>query len=294
VTVGFILTDDATNVLRIQVLDAETDAVLYASPKDDLDNKVNRIFAGKVVRKDLVRRVKVGANVPVFVLEFLLGKYCASSDELAIQMGLNVVNDTLAENYIRADESMKAQSKVKEKGRWTFIDKVKVRLVDSDYWAEVNNFGNRNVHIPNQYVRDLRYVGEPVAVVLGDSPALAEDGVGAIAIDIEELPPVPHRHASGRREILLFEEAGTNAAMVFTGVGRDRRLRLLVCQNYIFLSDNYHDLTPTGRHVVLLMLEYLGQCESFSSSPLPHRDILAKLYSTIQPFDAGTARRQRT
>ena len=122
--------------------------------RDDLDNKVNRIFAGKVVRKDLVRRVKVGANVPVFVLEFLLGKYCASSDELAIQMGLNVVNDTLAENYIRADESMKAQSKVKEKGRWTFIDKVKVRLVDSDYWAEVNNFGNRNVHIPNQYVRD--------------------------------------------------------------------------------------------------------------------------------------------
>ena len=167
--------------------------------RDELDNKVNSIFAGKVVRKDLVRRVKVGANVPVFVLEFLLGKYCASSDEIAIQMGLTVVNDTLAENYIRADESMKAQSKVKEKGRWTdmrfeydeegkgknpfwidkltptqvatfdleeyrklraefsadaFIDKVRVRLADSDYWAEVNNFGNRNVHIPNQYVRD--------------------------------------------------------------------------------------------------------------------------------------------
>src|SRR5438874_4241206 len=67
----------------------------------------------------------------------------------------------------------------------------------------------------------VRYVGEPVAVVLGDSPALAEDGVGAIALDIEELPPVPDRHASGRGEILLFEEAGTNAAMVFTGVKGD-------------------------------------------------------------------------
>ena len=98
----------------------------------------NRLFAGKVVRKDLVRKVKVGANVPVFVLEFLLGKYCASSDEVAIQMGLQVVNDTLANNYIRPDESMKAQSKVKESGRYTFIDKVKVRLVDSDYWAEVS------------------------------------------------------------------------------------------------------------------------------------------------------------
>lgn len=122
--------------------------------RDTLDDKVNRTFAGKVVRKDLVRKVKVGANVPVFVLEFLLGKYCASTDEMAIQMGLQVVNDTLANNYIRADEAMKAQSKVKEKGTWTFIDKVKVRLVDSDYWAEVNNFGNKFVHIQTQYVRD--------------------------------------------------------------------------------------------------------------------------------------------
>jgi ATP-dependent Lon protease len=125
-----------------------------APSRDALDDKVNRTFAGKVVRKDLVRKVKVGANVPVFVLEFLLGKYCASTDEMAIQMGLQVVNDTLANNYIRADEAMKAQSKVKEKGTWTFIDKVKVRLVDSDYWAEVNNFGNKFVHIQTQYVRD--------------------------------------------------------------------------------------------------------------------------------------------
>src|SRR3954447_25816678 len=109
--------------------------------RDGLDDKANRLFAGKVVRKDLVRKVKVGANVPVFVLEYLLGKYCASSDEVAIQMGLQVVNDTLADNYIRANESTKAQSKVKEAGKHTFIDKVKVRLVDSQYWAEVTNFG---------------------------------------------------------------------------------------------------------------------------------------------------------
>lgn len=81
-----------------------------------------------MVRKDLVRKVKVGANVPVFVLEFLLGKYCASSDEVAIQMGLDVVNQTLANNYIRADESMKAQAIVKGRGRHTFIDKVRFAL----------------------------------------------------------------------------------------------------------------------------------------------------------------------
>ena len=123
--------------------------------RDGLDDKVNRVFAGKVVRKDLVRKVKVGANVPVFVLEYLLGKYCASSDENAIQMGLQVVNDTLADNYIRPDESTKAQSKVKETGKHTFIDKVKVRLVDSRYWAEVTNFGHKFVHIPDHYVRDF-------------------------------------------------------------------------------------------------------------------------------------------
>src|SRR3954465_14805875 len=126
--------------------------------RDALDDKANRLFAGKVVRKDLVRKVKVGANVPVFVLEFLLGKYCASSDELAIQMGLQVVNDTLSNNYIRPDESAKAQSKVKENGKYTFIDKVKVRLVDSDYWAEAVNFGNKFLHIPTQYVRDYERV----------------------------------------------------------------------------------------------------------------------------------------
>ncbi|MBL8528750.1 MAG: protease Lon-related BREX system protein BrxL [Burkholderiales bacterium] len=125
-----------------------------APARDALDDKVNRLFAGKVVRKDLVRKVKVGANVPVFVLEFLLGKYCASSDEVAIQMGLQVVNDTLANNYIRSDESMKAQAMVKDRGRHTFIDKVKVRLVDSDYWAEVTNFGHKNAHVPEHYVRD--------------------------------------------------------------------------------------------------------------------------------------------
>jgi ATP-dependent Lon protease len=122
--------------------------------RDALDDKVNRLFAGKVVRKDLVRKVKVGANVPVFVLEFLLGKYCASSDEMAIQMGLQVVNDTLANNYIRPDEAVKAQSKVKENGKYTFIDKVKVRIVDSDYWAEAVNFGSKNLHVPTNYVRD--------------------------------------------------------------------------------------------------------------------------------------------
>lgn len=129
-----------------------TNTPVSAPARDALDDHVNRVFAGKVVRKDLVRKVKVGINVPVFVLEYLLGKYCASSDPMAIQMGLQVVLETLANNYIRADESGKAQSMVKDRGSHSFIDKVKVRLVDSDYWAEVVNFGHRNVHIPERFI----------------------------------------------------------------------------------------------------------------------------------------------
>ena len=125
--------------------------------RDALDDKLNRVFGGKVVRKDLVRRIKVGVNVPVFVLEYLLGKYCASSDELAIQMGLQVVNDILAKNYIRPDESTKAQSTVVQlKGEtYTFIDKVKIRIVDSEYWAEAVHFGDNFVHVPTKYVLEF-------------------------------------------------------------------------------------------------------------------------------------------
>src|SRR2546422_5463090 len=121
----------------------------------ELDRKATAAFAGKVVRKDLVRKVKVGANVPVFVLEYLLGKYCATDDAQAIEAGLRVVNSTLAENFVRPDEANRAQSYVREKSSHTLIDKVKVRYLSEDdkYWAEFVNFGHRHVHIPESYVR---------------------------------------------------------------------------------------------------------------------------------------------
>jgi ATP-dependent Lon protease len=121
-----------------------------------LDQKATSVFAGKVVRKDLVRKVKVGANVPVFVLEYLLGKYCATDDPAAIDAGLRVVNNTLSANFVRPDEANKAQSLVKDKGKHTFIDKVKVRYVaeDDKHWAELVNFGHKFVHVPEHYLRD--------------------------------------------------------------------------------------------------------------------------------------------
>src|SRR5947209_5877978 len=121
-----------------------------------LDQKSTTVFDGKVVRKDLVRKVKVGANVPVFVLEYLLGKYCATDDLSAIEAGMRVVNSTLAENFVRPDEANKAQSFVREKGSHTLIDKVKVRYLSEDdkYWAELVNFGHKYVHVPEKYIRE--------------------------------------------------------------------------------------------------------------------------------------------
>jgi ATP-dependent Lon protease len=122
----------------------------------ELDRKASSVFAGKVVRKDLVRKIKVGANVPVFVLEYLLGKYCATDDVAAIEAGLRVVNSTLADNFVRPDEANKAQSIVRERGRHRLIDKVKVRYLSDDdkYWAEFVNFGHKYVHIPDRYIRE--------------------------------------------------------------------------------------------------------------------------------------------
>ena len=122
----------------------------------ELDRKATSVFAGKVVRKDLVRKVKVGANVPVFVLEYLLGKYCATDDTAAIEAGLRVVNTTISSNFVRPDEANKAQSMVKDKGKHTLIDKVKVRYLSDDdkHWAELVNFGHKFVHVPEHFLRE--------------------------------------------------------------------------------------------------------------------------------------------
>jgi ATP-dependent Lon protease len=124
------------------------------APMDDLDRAANAAFAGRVVRKDLVREVKVGSNVPVYVLEFLLGKYCASDDPAAIQTGLEVVRQTLTENFIRPDEAERTKAEVKRRGQHRLIDKVDVRLVASEdkYWAHLSNFGEKFIHIPEDLV----------------------------------------------------------------------------------------------------------------------------------------------
>lgn len=123
---------------------------------DTLDQKLTSAFDGKVVRKDLLHRIKKGTNVPTFVLEFLLARYCASDDPAEIQAGMEAVLDTLNENYVRPNEANAAQSRVATKGKHRFIDKVHVNYIEKDrrHWAALENFDSRRVAISEKFYRD--------------------------------------------------------------------------------------------------------------------------------------------
>ncbi len=123
---------------------------------DILDEKLLDTFQGKVVRKDLLHRIKKGTNVPTFVLEFLLARYCASEDPREIQEGLEAVLATLQDNYVRADEANAAQSKVAIKGKHRFIDKIHVNYIEKEkrHWAALENFNSQRVAINEKFYRD--------------------------------------------------------------------------------------------------------------------------------------------
>ena len=122
---------------------------------EELNDKLNKYFAGKVVRKDLTKKIKEGANVPVYVLEYLLGMYCATNDEQAINDGVNTVKRILADNFVRPDEAEKIKSKIKEQGIYTVIDKVTVRLNEKQdiYQAEFSNLGIKDAYISEDIVK---------------------------------------------------------------------------------------------------------------------------------------------
>lgn len=123
---------------------------------DALDQKLNTVFDGKVVRKDLLHRIKKGTNVPTFVLEFLLARYCASNDPAEIQAGMEAVLATLQDNYVRPDEANAAQSRVATKGKHRFFDKVHVRYYEKEkrHWAALENFASQRIAIGEKFYRD--------------------------------------------------------------------------------------------------------------------------------------------
>src|ERR1700741_5347739 len=121
----------------------------------ELDDLLNVNFPGKVVRKDLTKLVKEGANVPVYVLEYLLGSYCASNDQAVIEDGLKTVKKVWAENYVRPDEAEKVKSLIRERGSLKVIDKVTVTLNEKRdvYEALLGNLGVKGVEVNSSTVK---------------------------------------------------------------------------------------------------------------------------------------------
>ena len=130
---------------------------------DALDRKIVNCFPGKIVRKDLTALLKRGANVPTFVLEYLLGMYCATDDETAIAAGVEKIRKILAENYVRPEESEKIKSLIRERGSYTVIDKVSAHLdAFNDYY--VARFSNLQI---GEFVIDSEYPVKFTKILMG-------------------------------------------------------------------------------------------------------------------------------
>ena len=124
-----------------------------ASSREIIKDKLRQNFDGKIVRKDLTKKIKEGANVPVYVLEFLLGQYCSSDDEEVIEQGVQNVKRILADNFVRPDEAQKVLAHLRSRGSHTIIDMVTVRLdIKKDcFFAEFSNLGLANIPITDEY-----------------------------------------------------------------------------------------------------------------------------------------------
>ncbi len=224
---------------------------------DPLNDKLNEFFGGRAVRKDLVHRLKKGTNIPTFVLEFLLAKYCATDDPDEIEQGLKAVNERLQGNYVRPNESNLAQSMVEQKGQHRFIDKVHVTYKEREkrHWAEMENFGSKRIAISERHYKENPRLLEGG---LWCEVNVAHHGVEEddYAFIIEELRPIQisrfsfEAYAEGRSEFTRDEWLAVLLRSIGIETdGMDRRLQFhllsrlfpLVEQNYNFL-----ELGPRG------------------------------------------------
>ena len=163
-----------------------------STPFVDLDVILNKHFAGKIVRKDLTKLVKEGANVPVFVLEYLLGNYCSSQDEVVVADGLQTVKKVLAENFVRPDEAEKIKSLIREKGTYKVIDKVSVHLNEKRdvYEAHLVSLGITGVVVPTSTVKQYEklLVGGIWALVTLEY--FYEEGQKGSPFSVQRLKPI--------------------------------------------------------------------------------------------------------
>ncbi|UWG96527.1 protease Lon-related BREX system protein BrxL [Dehalobacter sp. DCM] len=173
----------------------------YKPEVDDANEVINRKlrehFDGKIVRKDLTKAIKEGANVPVYVLEFLLGQYCSSDDPQIIETGVANVKRILSENFVRPDEAQKVLSSLRERGSYTVIDRITVNLnIRLDrYEADFSNLGVRNIPISSEYVSKYdRLLCGGIWCIIGLEYEYIEEDKKSTPIRIVKLTPIQMPH----------------------------------------------------------------------------------------------------
>jgi ATP-dependent Lon protease len=227
---------------------------------DSLDRKLLAAFAGKVVRKDLLQLIKGGENVPSYVLEYLLGRYCSSDDPAEIQAGIAAVKETLHTHYFRQDESNKAQALVERDGRHRFIDRIEVRFIPSEtkYWAAMENFGFSRIHIADDFHRryDRLLEGGIWAIIELEFAAPEEPGKGASPFHVVDIKPIQlarfdfEEFCEARRAFSTQEWLDVLTRSVGLEPSRfDHRVKQLMLTRLIaFVEKNYNfiELGPRG------------------------------------------------
>lgn len=168
------------------------------STREIIKDKLRQNFDGKIVRKDLTKKIKEGANVPVYVLEFLLGQYCSSDDEEVIKSGVQTVKRILADNFVRPDEAQKILSVLRQRGSYTVIDKITVNLnIKTDsYEAEFSNLGLKFIPVGEEYPTkfDRLLCGGIWCIVQLDYEYIEEDQKNGMPIRVLKLTPIQMPH----------------------------------------------------------------------------------------------------
>ena len=168
------------------------------STREIIKDKLRQNFDGKIVRKDLTKKIKEGANVPVYVLEFLLGQYCSSDDEEVIKAGVQTVKRILADNFVRPDEAQKILSVLRQRGSYTVIDKITVNLnIKTDsYEAEFSNLGLKFIPVGEEYPTkfDRLLCGGIWCIVQLDYEYIEEDQKNGMPIRVLKLTPIQMPH----------------------------------------------------------------------------------------------------
>lgn len=172
--------------------------IMSENAREAIKEKLRQVFDGKIVRKDLTKKIKEGANVPVYVLEFLLGQYCCSDDDEVIEKGVQTVKRILADNFVRPDEAQKILAKLRSNGSHTVIDMITVKLdiKRNRFFAEFSNLGLNDVPIDDEYPEqyDRLLCGGIWCIVQLDYEYNEEEKKNGYPIQIRKLTPIQMPH----------------------------------------------------------------------------------------------------